>query len=102
MEQDHQNVVAAAIVTLAFVIQSVATLRSGRKTRQTVGEQLAELRGICVGADGKNGLRGDIAEVKQEIRDIKKTAHDRNDRMQASLSEVHAGIARLDERTRSS
>jgi ubiquinone biosynthesis protein UbiJ len=87
--QETQNVIAAAIVTLAVAIQGVLAHRSSTRTRKSVSESLTELRGICIGADGKNGLRGDIAEVKRSVERLEKDAWT-----------TRETVARLDERTK--
>ena len=91
-----ENVVAVAIVTLASVIQGAVAISSSRKTRHSVGEQITELRAICIGVDGKNGLRKDITDIKTEVERIRDGNHERNNAVQAVALDVARVKERLD------
>lgn len=77
MPQPTDNVIAAAVLTLASAIQGWVSVSANRATRKSLSEQL------------KNGINSNIQRIERKVDDL---GHE--------VGKLHTQVARLDERSK--
>lgn len=82
--------VGEALVVLIVAGKGLLDHRGGRRRDKSLGEQfgelsagIAEVRAFCVGPDGKNGIRGDVHEIKKRVIGLEDRERDRLERAAA-------------------
>lgn len=87
---------SALLVLLAVGIQTILNHRGNRSTKNNLANQMArlevkltELKGISIGIDGQNGMRGDIRAIRIDFKELRN-----------QILEIEKKIAALQERTR--
>jgi hypothetical protein len=106
-EHEAAKPVAEILVAAAIAISTWMQKRGDSKTREELTSAIAahsarheerfdaidtsvtELKGICIGADGKNGIRGAVAELTGDVR-----------KLQTTCSETSVTVGRMDERVK--